>query len=267
MRPADVSYQNFDIDRAWWYGWSPTPERQGAYTPEDNQLFITPTNEPEPDGVEPYWPFWVAGNCPPWNCPTFWGYPFDLDYEICLNEYEVETYIGSIQVPAMAMQVIRGLSYEVLTGLSQYEIFEITLRRGKETRVVVEDMIIDPTAAAPAERYVFAGDTRPLDIRDFADRERTYEIYVKARGIVDWDGVSVHAPGDPLIPSAHIRISLMGWVSPIRQNVDGGPRPADLGDMLFIPLDERLAVEGMSDPWPGTNGSSTGFGVGRGFVR
>lgn len=242
MRPADVDRRSDDVDLYWWRGPGvPEPEPRGGVKPVDDYLYRIPTAE-EVDGDDPQMPLWLTGSCPPWNCPPFWSKPIHSNFEACVATYEDEVTIGRLPVGEMDMAIIRSISYH-LEGLQQYELFEIKLYRQGTPRVVVEDMLIDPTTVNPSQRYAFAGDVRPLPVRDLVDRGRTLRITAKIRGLVDLAGNSNKSPGDP-IAQCNVRVTVNGWTAPIRRNVDGGPRPVDLGNMGFVPMEGHLDLEG-----------------------
>lgn len=245
MRPAALDPSGYDIDKMWWRGHVPEPERRGYYAHEDDQLFPTATNEMEPQGHRPQLPVWLTGNCPPWNCPSYWTKPLDLSFPVCcVPTYEDDYFVGSLEAEQMEMLVINSISYEVVTGLSQYEVFEVTMLSSLRRKMQIEDMIIDPTAADPARRYAFAGDVLPLPMWWKVDRNDRVVFNVKARGLVGLDGVSSQNPGDPLIPNMDFRLSVQGWRVPLRRDVDGGPRPIDLGPMENAGLYEDTYLEG-----------------------
>lgn len=236
MTPAPVEQQNLDVDRAYWYTHAPVPPRQGRYEAEDDTLYRIPTQEEAPPGANPQNRAWVTGNLPVWNEPGYWSTPFEETYTVCVPTWEEEYQVGTLISPEMSITVIESVSYECISGLAQFDIFEWALYRpGKVAQW--EDMIIDPLTANPSLRHVFAGHVRPLPLIHRVDRGQTAWFTVKARGIVDLAGLSNHNPGDPLIPNANFRLNVQGWRTQLRRNVDGGPRPTDLGNMEFMDLD------------------------------
>lgn len=247
MRPVTPP-DNYDVDLQMWRGWVEPPEqitgKRGGWREPDDQLFKIPTQEMEEPGDDPKHQIWVTGNCPPWNCPGFWSYPIEQTFTICLREWEVDTLVGTIAAPEMGMLVIKSLSYDFISGLKQYELFDVVLRESGAERLRVEDMIIDPTKANPSHKYVFAGDSQPLDVWQRIDRNHKALFQVRARGVTDFSGTSTHAPGDPIEPSAWFRLTVAGWVTPLRNNNDGAPRATDLGNMENLMLDPDRYLEG-----------------------
>lgn len=234
MRPVPAP-RNDDVDRAYWYDPGvEAPRMRGGYRPVDDQLYRIPTGE-ERSGADPQVPVWATGNLPPWNAPPFWGIPFSRDFELCVPTYEQEYTIGQITTGDMEMWVLKSVSYNLTSGLGQYELFEWKIYRSGAPRVTWEDMTIDPTTFDPSRRFVFAGDTAPLLVEERIDRARDARFTIKARGIVDLAGNSNHMPGDPIVPSANFRLTVNGWIAPLRENVDGGPRPTDLGLLGNLP--------------------------------
>jgi hypothetical protein len=245
MRPAEMDPDGYDIDLMWWRGDVPEAESRGFFAEEDDQLFTIPTAEMVPHSYRPQLPVWLTGNCPPWNCPSFWAKPYDSTFTLCcVPTWEQDYFVGAIEAEQTEMFILKSISYEVLTGLAQYDVFEVSMLSSLQRKAQIEDMIIDPTAADPARRYAFSGDTHPLPIAWRVDRDHRLVFQVRARGLVGLDGVSNHAPGDPLIPNMDFRLSVQGWRAPLRRTVDGGPRPTDLGPMENAGLHEDTYLEG-----------------------
>lgn len=244
MVPANVDRRSEDVDRQYWRGWVPDIPRQGHYQPEDDQLLMIPTNQMEEVGAPPQNRAWAVGSCPPWNCPSNWAQPFEYRFERCVPTWEEDYFMGSVLAPDMSMVVVKSVSYEVISGLAQYDLFEFTLK-DPTLKAQWEDMIIDPFVSSTDHKYVFASDVEPLPLEYHLDRAKRASFFVKARGVVDMAGNSNHFPGEVLNPNANIRLSVQGWLAPLRRNVDGAPRPVDLGNMEFANLDEELHLEGL----------------------
>ena len=229
IQPADVDRRSDDIDLKYWRGSSPTPVRKGYWPEEDDQLLIIPTQEDEPRGKDAPFPVWAVGSLPSWNEPNYWAKPFEYTFERCVPTWEQEYTIGQFQSPEMGMTVIQSVSYEVFAGLGQFDLFEFKMYSGGSNKATWEDMTIDPAVASPTHRYVFSGHAIPLPLSWRVDRDKICRFTVKARGLVDLAGASNHAPGDPINPNAHFRLNVQGYIAPLRRNVDGAPRPDDLG--------------------------------------
>lgn len=244
MVPADVDRRSEDVDRQYWRGSVPDIPRRGHYHAEDDQLLMIPTNQLEEKGAEPQNRAWAVGSCPPWNCPSNWAEPFEYRFERCVPTWEEDYYMGSILAPDMAMMIIKSVSYEVISGLGQYDLFEFSMK-DPALQAQWEDMIIDIGVAATHGKYVFSSDVLPLPLEYHLDRAKRANFFVKARGVVTLAGASNHFPGELIDPNAHFRLSVQGWLAPIRKNVDGAPRPVDLGNMEFANLDEELYLEGL----------------------
>lgn len=242
MAPADQAYQNKDLDRAYWYSHAPTPPRKGRYSAEDDTLYRIPTQMQEPEGARPQNRAFVTANFPQWNQPTYWAEPFEETFTACVPTWEEDYNIGTIQTTALRMAVIKSVSYECISGLAQYDLFQFNMW-DPANRAEWEDMIIDPLIFDPSRRHVFSGYVSPLPLEAHVDRDRTVRFTVRARGLVAIDGTSNHNPGDPLLPNAHFRLNVQGWWAPLRRNLDGGPRPTDLGNMEFMPLDPERYLE------------------------
>lgn len=245
MRPIPPT-RNDDVDLMWWRGSGvEEPERPGGYRPVDDQLFRVPTQEELPESEPGRTPLWMLGHTPQWNTPSYWSIPFCRVCEICIPTWEQEYRLCTLRAGDMEMMVIRDISYHVISGLSQYDLFEMKAYQGPALRTTWEDMIIDPGVANPSQRYVFAGDDRPLPLYLTIDRNRTAGFSVKARGLVNLAGASNRNPGDPIIPNAHFRIKVEGWITPLQRNNDGSPRESDTGHLLNVLEHPSLHDEGL----------------------
>jgi hypothetical protein len=230
-RPAPVDAQFRDVSRAYWEGPGAEAPRVGATRPIDDTLHLMPVLEEAPPSADPQARVWIGESLPQWNWPSFWSYPFESDFTVCIPTWEQEYNVGVILVPAMTMAVIRSVSYEVISGIAPFDVFECKLY-DPALRVTWEDAIVDAVAAAPALRHGLAGDTLPLPIEYHGDRNKSLRFTVKARGVVTLAGASNHFPGELLLPNMFFRLSVQGWFAPLRDDLDGGVRPTDLGLML-----------------------------------
>jgi len=232
MLPAPVEIQNRDLDLHMWHDRPQIQEVEQVDRPVDDYLYPIPTGQEEPYSIPPQQPVWVVSTFPPWNLQPFWSKQFELAFDPCCTPtWEQEHLVGRITAPDMHMMVIQAISYEMITGLNQYDVFEFVGRESGTEFLRVEDMMIDPLIATPARRHVFAGDDREMNIFYWLDRNKSAAFYVRPRGLVAMNGVSNHLPGDPLIPNAHFRLSIRGYYAPIREDLDGGPRTVDLGEL------------------------------------
>lgn len=231
-RPVNPG-SNQDIDRGYWYGHSPEAVRVPARAPIDRPIYQVPTMEREPESAPPQKPAWVNSNCPPWVCPPFWSVPVDLMAEVCLPFYETQAVMDPcIDVPQDYFLVIKRISYEALNGV-QGDVFQFDFLVDNSLRASFEDVIIDAAQPNPAHKYGLAGHTRQMPLHLVVDRNKRLCIRAMLRGAINLAGLSPHFPGDPILTGdCHMRIYLQGWLANLRENVDGGPRPTDLGDVV-----------------------------------
>jgi len=218
------------LDRGYWSGWSPV--RQVATKPGiDRPINILPTGERVPDGADPQIPVWGNTNCPPWICPPFWSQPVDLTFDVCLPFYEQAEQVGCFTVPQDYVLVIRNISYEALNA-EIYDMFQLEFLVNGANRFTIEDMLIDNTSPNPAHRYALGGHTRPIQTFLPVDRNHTLCVRGILKGQTDFNGNSAHQPGDPITTGdCTLRVILQGWLANLRENIDGSPRPTDLGNM------------------------------------
>lgn len=224
------------VERHMWRGPGAEPVRRGAPVPLDDQLFLHPQmREYIPDGEleDPKKPFWFVGNCPPWNCPTYWSYPFEYRCCVCIDRWEQDIQLCIIPAPEMAMQTIKSLGWRVEPGgqMTTTDVFEVSMYESGAERIRLEDMIADINAVDPSKRCCLAGEARPIEVWQRNDRNHKLIFNVKARGQVQLDGTSNHYPGEPMRPGTDFCLTISGWTSPIRNNNDGAPRSTDLGTM------------------------------------
>jgi hypothetical protein len=229
VRPV-VPPDDRDLDNAYWHGYSVVGRR--ATKPDiDRPIVQMPMMEREPESAPPQTPVWVNGNCPPWICPPAWAVPVELTMEKCIPFYEQATLMDfCFTVPQDYVLVIRNLSWEALNAV-QYDVFQFDFLVDGSTRLSIEDMLIAPGSANPAHKYALAGHTRPMPTHLVVDRNHTLCIRAILRGPIDFAGNSPFFPGQPIVTAnCLMKVVLQGWLANLRENVDGGPRPTDLGD-------------------------------------
>jgi len=218
------------VDRGYWQGSTPSVPRHMRMPYADDRIPIVPTAEREPESDDPQTPGWVNTNCPPWVCPPFWSASIDLRQEACLPFYEQTQLIGCYEVPQDYVLVVRNISYEALNA-AQGDVFRFEFYIDSSFVMAIEDKVVDATAPNPAHKYALGGNTRMLQTHLVVDRNRTLCVRGILNGVVNFEGVSVHAPGDPIITGdCTFNVYMQGFLANLRENIDGGPRPTDLGD-------------------------------------
>ncbi len=235
MAPA----ANPDVATAYWYGYGPEPERRNMGVDINSPVYPVPAMAQLPRSDNPQSAVWFNANCPPWVCPAYWSESVDFPLTACVPWYEVDTIIGAgIRVPGDRFYVIRQVSYEALNA-AQDDVFEFSITVNGKLVARFEDIAVDAAQANPAHKYGLSGHTRMLPLWFIADRSTTLNVHARLRGAINLAGVSPNFPGQPILTgNCHMKIILQGWLSPLRENRDGGPRPTDLGDMGFIALSD-----------------------------
>lgn len=228
LRPV-ARPDNQDIDRGYWRGHVtavPVQTKPAINRP----VHEIPTGMRVPDGVDPNIPVMLNTNCPPWVCPPFWSVPVSKSFTTCLPFYEQDELMGCFSVPAGYFLVINEISYQALNAV-QYDAFDFVIRVNGQLKVTVEDTFVDGLAPNPAQRYALSGHFKPLRTWFIADRNSRLCVHARLRGPISMAGVSPYAPGTPIAsPDCHMTIILHGWLANMRNDLDGGPRPTDVGD-------------------------------------
>jgi hypothetical protein len=226
------------LTKAMWNGYNPIIPRIASRSPIDRPINIIPTAEREPESEDPKTPVWLNTNCPPWVCPPMWSEPFDLQFARCMPFYEQAQLLyvqgdstrTALQVEQDRVLVIRRLSYEALNAV-QGDVFQFEFLVDGALRFTVEDIVVDATQPNPAHRYGLAGHTRQIPVHLVVDRFHTLAIRGTLRGPLTLAGVSPYFPGQPIVSTnCYMRVFLEGWLANLRDNLDGAPRPTDLGD-------------------------------------
>ncbi len=231
---------NQDVDYGYWYGWVPPPSRREMTVPNDRPINLLTVEEQIPEPTDPNSVMWFNTNCPPWVCPPYWSKPVELKVNACVPWYEVDTVLGNLQVPKDWFYVVTDVSYEALNA-AQDDVFEMAILVNNNLVVRWEDIAIDQAQPNPAQKYALAGHFRPLPVWFLADRNSTITIRSRLRGPISLAGVSPYWAGQPILTgNCQMKVILHGWMANLRENVDGGPRPTDLGDfgMIFLEDDQ-----------------------------
>lgn len=231
--------RNASLDNAMWRGYvSPDQVQRRPSGPMlDRPIMIMPTAQREPESAPPQTPVWGNFNFPPWNQPPVWSVPFNQQYEACVPQYEISVSLGCFTVPADRTMVIKEIGYEALNA-AQDDVFEIQVLVDQSVRAQWEDINIDAAQANPAQKYGLFGHYRPMPTHILVDRNATVCVRATVRGPIALNGVSPYFPGQPIVTgNCSMKSVLYGWLAPLREDIDGGPRPTDLGDMDFMTLD------------------------------
>lgn len=223
-------------DKGYWRGWVPEPLRRVMTVPNDRPIYELPTEQQVPESDDPQQAMWFNTNCPPWVCPPYWSRPLELRVEKCVPWYEVDTVLGNLQVPKDWFYVVTDVSYEALNAV-QDDVFEFSLLVNNNLVGRWEDAEADAAQPNPAEQNALAGHYRPMPVWFIADRRSIITVRGRLRGQINLAGVSPNFAGQPIISAnCQMKVILHGWMANLREDVDGGPRPTDLGDFGFIYL-------------------------------
>lgn len=222
-----------------WTG--PGAEARRLYTKPDidRPIFRIPTGEREPESDPPQTPISLNTNKPGFTEPPLWSIPVQQVYSGCVPWYQVATMLaGCFTVPKDRAFQIRTLSYEALNAV-QFDTFRFDILVNNAPVCTVEDMLVDTGAVNPAQQYGLAGHFRPMPVVIQADHESIVCVRATLLGQIGISGAPVTFAGNPILTGdCQMKILLGGWLAPLRDRLDGGPRPTDLGDMDFSALEQ-----------------------------
>lgn len=239
LAAALAGRRNTTMDNAMWKGYV-TPgqvQRRPVGPMLDRPIIQTPTAQREPESAPPNTPVWGNFNYPPWTQPPVWSVPFSKDLSACVPQYEISVLLGCFTVPADRCMVIKEIGYEALNA-AQDDVFELQVLVDQSVRAQWEDINIDDAQANPALKYGLYGHFRPMPTHILVDRNATVCVRGTLRGPINLAGVSPYFPGQPITTgNCEMKAVLYGWLAPLREDIDGGPRPTDLGDMDFTTLE------------------------------
>jgi len=213
--------------------------RRPTKPPIDRPINIMPTGQREPESDPPQTPLWINSNNPPWVTPPRWGKPVAMPFIACIPWYEVSTLLlPTYTVPDDYMLVIKEVSYEALNA-AIFDSFVVDFMSNNQPLMQLEDMFIDNTTPNPAQQYANAGHFRPVPTNSFVDRTGAFTVRGTLRGPIDINGISPYFPGQPITSTdCMFKVIVYGYLANMRENVDGGPRPTDLGDFANLLMDD-----------------------------
>lgn len=224
------------MDEGYFWGHVPPPVRRNNVVNNERPINTTPLNDTIPHSADPHIPIWVNANYPPWTNPTWWSVPLNLEFDGCIPWYLVPTFLTKFTVPHTYMAVIKGISYEALNA-DQNDVFTIRVWVGGELAAEFEDINADSTQSNPALRYGINGFTREMPVNIIADYDSEIVIEATLNGPLDLAGNSPYFPGQPITTGdCLVRVILNGWMANVREQVEGGSRPTDLGNLGNLPL-------------------------------
>lgn len=221
--------------------------------PIDRPIFRIPTGEREPESDPPQTPAWINSNKPGFNEPPVWSEPVAAPFTACVPWYGVAQALafginGCMTIPHDRCLVVKGLSYEALNA-NLFDTFQFQILVNNSPLLTVEDMYIDNTIGNPAQQYAMSGHYRHMPCNFIAD----HDSILCATGILLGPILLGGPPAPGVFPGLPITVGndcqmkliLYGWLAPLRDVIDGGPRPTDLGDMDFADLDADQSRGGM----------------------
>jgi hypothetical protein len=237
-----------DVDTSMWHFWTDAPRiprerfESQPRPPREPETENPPANRLPPKGEPPHWPAFVQRVCPPWQCPNVWSEPFDEIGSVCIPWYEVDTTVFHYKVPHTRFLIITGVSYELpQAGVADGDIFEVSLLRGTQVVARWEEYVVNNAAANPAERYLFAGHTRPyrVNVGRF-DHDEDIVVRVRLRGSFPFS----RTPAD--VANLECKILLEGYLASLRDTRDGGPKYLTNGVQEHLDPDFKHTIEDAS---------------------
>lgn len=211
-----------DVERAMWHFFTPVEERADPIKSVPHVIH-KPTQQEDPPSVDPNMSEHLAAHLPPWVSPDYWSDPWDRSICRCCTFYATSTVLYTEKMPEMRMGILQGVSYSILSGLNQFDIFEIAIKRDGELLAKWEDMFINPLSPNPAHQYAFGGHISQIPVFGLFDRNQTLTVEITILGAYPF----VKTPADPFTGTMCVYVH--GWKPTIMDNRDGAPRPVDMG--------------------------------------
>lgn len=212
---------NSDIDMLMWRGYTPLerqhvpPEPTPAAPPEQVHL----TEELPPTGpIRPATWYMFLNKFPvPWEDPIVWSNPYEQASTVTVPFYEQTTPILQYEVPELFLFMLQGVSYEV-DGALNNEFFVVDILRSGAKIVEWQEYVINAAAANPANKFAFAGHTRPMPMQLKFDAHEHLTVRVRYRGTKPF----AHLPTDVL--NRDIKILVHGYLCRLRDSRAGAPK-------------------------------------------
>jgi hypothetical protein len=222
--------QNFSaVGKAMWHDPGADIRRHKGEWRGSEDLLEIPTGADLPQSAKPAPPIWAVAVPPMWNDPNIRSVPFEQSFRACLPTWVEEYRLGAIEVPDTSLMVIKEISYNVIAGLQQYDLFQLRVYNNLREDFMLEDMIIDPGTNDPSRKFIFSGQRKPFPVETRVSRTRRLIVFATALGVTWQDGTTNRVPGEVTNPNVWIDVSVSGWYAKLDHRHDGGPLVTDLG--------------------------------------
>ncbi len=227
-RPLDP-LNNEDIDKAYWWFFTPTkPRIMHEWHPAFHAI-PEPTMAPVPtaDHIDPI--LFFDARLPQYDQANFWAKPAEYFGCACMQYFQRPYTVLSQTVPETYLLVIDDLALDICdpesTTLGFGDTVLIEVFRDGAALLAFEDTILDPTNPDPAKRWAFTGAVRPIPLWMRFDRNQQLTIRITVKGAFPFQKTSQ----DTFCGS--LGILTHGWLGSLLDNRDGTARPIDVGDM------------------------------------
>jgi len=215
---------NIDLDKAYWYFWSkfkgaPIEQLENAKSP------LVSTGSPLPNSMPPPLRIYLTTHLPPYNYANFYAKNNVIEDEVCGLYYKTWTNVASFEVPSNRLVVIEEISYE-FENLPDNEVFEMQVLRNGEVLETFEDIKINSAAVNPAEHFAIGGHYLPVPFWGRFDHDEQILFRIKALG-PEGPALNQFQRTDADFLNATFRVVMRGYMSSLRDNRNGVPKPVD----------------------------------------
>lgn len=222
VRPLDP-LKNEDIDKAYWWFFTPTPKRQLDVVNPAFHAMVDPVLGaiPPPDHIAPV--MFFDARLPQYDMPNFWAKAYEPYGCLCCTFYTRPTIVYQYTVPEDYMLVINGICFTTTCDIGPGETFLIEIMRNGAMILAFEEVLIDPANPDPSQRWLFTGCSLPLPLWIRFDRNETITVRITPLGLF------------PFTKSTYdtfcctVCVLLHGWLGSLMDNRDGAARPVDVG--------------------------------------
>ncbi len=225
-RPITPAEQpdEIDVDAALWTGYTPTPFVEAPEGPWNAPQPDIPTSRMPPIGTPPFYGMLVQRDCPPWQCPSVWGWPLEVVGRKCIPWCATEEIIVCKEAMDTQLFLLTGVSYEFdQSCVNDNDTFLVKVYRDNQPLAQWTDMVIDNANPDPAHRYLFGGHLNPMDITLRIDFNQTLAISITYLGPL----TAPCTTSDPF--NCEATVLTRGFVTTLRDRRQGAPKFVSTG--------------------------------------
>lgn len=236
--------KNEDIDKAYWWFFTPAPDRPLHVVHPAFHAMIDPVlgKDPPPDSIAPI--MYFDARLPQYDMPNFWAKPWEPYGCLCCTFYTRPTIVLQYTVPQDYMLVIDGIALNASCPLLPGETFLVEILRDGAMLLAFEEVFIDPANPDPARRWMFTGTGLPIPLWMRFDRNETVTVRITPLGPFPF----AKSPYDTFCCT--VCVLMHGWLGSLMDNRDGAARPVDVGGLRDFDGDEVTRDSWVADDLP-----------------